>query len=62
MTSPKLFGSDMHHGVRAVLLTAKALGVDLQVVDVNVYTKECSDDELYKVSSLNIHLELADVW
>lgn len=48
--SPKLFGNDMHHGVRAVLLTAKALGVDLQMVDVNVYTKECSDDELYKVS------------
>ncbi|XP_066151338.1 glutathione S-transferase 1-like isoform X1 [Euwallacea fornicatus] len=47
---PKLFGSDMHHGVRAVLLTAKVLGLDLETVDVNVYNKEHSDEELLKIN------------
>nr|QVK45125.1 GSTe1 [Pagiophloeus tsushimanus] len=47
---PKLFGSDMNQGVRAVLLTARALGVEVDVADVNIYTKERIDEELLKIN------------
>nr|UUV68079.1 glutathione S-transferase [Dendroctonus rhizophagus] len=47
---PKLFGSDMNQGVRAVLLTAKALAVQVDLIDVNVYTEEHIEEELLKVN------------
>nr|UUB32737.1 glutathione S-transferase GSTe1 [Dendroctonus valens] len=47
---PKLFGSDMNQGVRAVLLTAKALAVQVDLIDVNVYTEEHIEQELLKVN------------
>ncbi|KAH1010610.1 glutathione S-transferase 1 isoform X1 [Dendroctonus ponderosae] len=47
---PKLFGSDMNQGVRAVLLTAKALAVPVDLIDVNVYTEEHIEEELLKVN------------
>lgn len=55
---PKLFGSDMNQGVRAVLLTAKALAVPVDLIDVNVYTEEHIEEELLKVSEFSKLLRL----
>ncbi|XP_050293857.1 glutathione S-transferase 1-like isoform X2 [Anthonomus grandis grandis] len=47
---PKLFGSDMNQGVRAVLLTSKALGIEVVVKDFNIYCKENIDEELSQIN------------
>lgn len=48
--APKLFANDMNPGVRAVLMTAKALGVELDIQEVSVYCKEHVDQELLKIN------------
>ncbi|KAL1517206.1 hypothetical protein ABEB36_001000 [Hypothenemus hampei] len=48
--APKLFGTDMNQGVRAVLLTAKALDLEIDLVEVNVYVKDYIDEELQKIN------------
>ncbi|CAG9761828.1 unnamed protein product [Ceutorhynchus assimilis] len=48
--SPKLYGSDMNEGVRAVLLTARALNVEVLVVDVNIFSKDNVEKELVKIN------------
>ncbi|XP_076263864.1 glutathione S-transferase 1-like isoform X2 [Rhynchophorus ferrugineus] len=48
--APKLYSNDMNPGSRAVLLTAKALGLELDIVEVSVYYKEHINPELLKIN------------
>ncbi|XP_060520269.1 glutathione S-transferase 1-like [Cylas formicarius] len=48
--SPKLYCNDMNPGVRAVLLTAKALELELDLVEVSIYAKERFDEEFSRIN------------
>lgn len=48
---PKLYYNDMNPGARAVLLTAKALGVEFELIEVIIYYKEHTDEELLQINS-----------
>lgn len=53
----KLFYNEMSPPCRAVLMTAKVLGVDLVMTKVNIYTNEQIDDNLMRVSNSLILLK-----
>lgn len=53
----KLFYNEMSPPCRAVLMTAKVLGVDLEMTKVNIYTNEQIDDNLMRVSNSLILLK-----
>nr|AVT42199.1 glutathione S-transferase e1 [Lissorhoptrus oryzophilus] len=48
--TPKLYGNEMDSGVRAVLMTTKALGLTLDFVEVSIYCKEHVDENLLKIN------------